>query len=218
MPGNKLPMNKSILIADDHEIVRVGIKSLITDNLTVKKIDEASSEPEIIHQVKTTFYDLILLDINMPGSDFIKLMDWLKVTSPETSILVFTMHTEDVYGKHSLQAGAKGFLHKTASNSEIISAVNKVLEGKKYMNEHLRDILNQSREETTTNNPFSKLSPRELEIALLINSGVSLPDICSTLNIQYSTANTYKRRIFEKLNVYNTLSLSRLIQAFDIEG
>ncbi|HEX5153983.1 MAG TPA: response regulator transcription factor [Parafilimonas sp.] len=211
-------MNKSILIADDHEIVRVGIKTLISDNLAVKKIDEAGTQTEIIQHVKANFYDLVLLDINIPGCDFIKLMDWLKVTSPGTAVLVFTMHTEDVYGKRCMQIGAKGFLHKTASNNEIIAAINKVLEGKKYINAHLKEILGQSKKETSAGNPVSKLSARELEIALLIHKEVSLPEICTILNIQYSTANTYKRRIFEKLNVHNTLSLSRLLETCKVEG
>lgn len=144
-------------------------------------------------------------------------MEWLNVKAPATSIIVFTMYTEGVYGKRCMQLGAKGFLHKTASNSEIIAAVTQVLNGKKYLSPHLKDILNQSKEDNVINNPFFKLSSRELEIALLLNKEVSLPEICSTLNIQYSTANTYKRRIFEKLNVSNTISLSRLIQAFKIE-
>lgn len=210
--------DKSILIADDHEIVRVGIKTLIGEHLPVKRVDEAGTEMEIIQHIKTNFYDLILLDINIPGCDFIKLLDWLSITSHESAILIFTMHAEEVYGKRCMQMGAKGFLHKTASNGEIISAITSVLEGKKYINAHLKEILNQSKGESAAGNPFSKLSARELEIALLINKEVSLPEICSILNIQYSTANTYKRRIFEKLSVYNTLSLSRLIQTYKIEG
>lgn len=210
-------MTNTILIADDHSIVRAGIKALIKDHLDAKQIDEAASENDIIRQLKATSYNLVMLDINLPGSDFVKLMEWIRCTSPETRILIFTMHTAEIYGKRCLQLGANGFLNKSASNTEMINALRKVLSGGTYIDETLQQLMTTSPKENKSGNPFDKLSTRELEIALLINKGLKLPDICSILNIQYSTANTYKRRIFEKLNVYNALSLSRLMQTFKID-
>ena len=209
---------KNFLIADDHSIVRSGIKEIILKNLPVTKIDEASKEDEIVHYVKSNFYDLIVLDINMPDTDFVKLIDWLHVTSPKTNILVFSMYPEEIYGERCLQLGAKGFLHKTASNTEILSALTQVINGKKYIGATLAEKLQKRNSETEITNPFRALSSRELEIAILINKGHSLPEICTILNIQYSTANTYKRRIFEKLDINSTLTLSRLMQTFNMEG
>jgi two-component system invasion response regulator UvrY len=209
-------MNK-ILIADEHGIVRLGIKTLILENLPVSRIDEAGNENETVNLVKSSFYDLIILDINMPDSDFVKLMHWLSVTTPKTRTLVFSMYPENIYAERCLQLGAKGFLHKAASNEEIIYAMKKVLNGKVYINEAFSDILERNNDKDKIRNPFHKLSSRELEIAALINKGHSLPEICNILSIQYSTANTYKRRIFEKLTVQNALALSRLMRVFDME-
>jgi two-component system invasion response regulator UvrY len=209
-------MNK-ILIADGHGIVRLGIKTLILENFHVSKIDEAGNENETVNLVKSCVYDLIVLDINMPDSDFVKLMHWLSVTTPRTRTLIFSTYPEDIYAERCLQLGAKGFLHKAASNEEILHAIKKVLNGKIYINEAFSEILERNNDKGKIRNPFHKLSSRELEIAALINKGHSLPQICNILNIQYSTANTYKRRIFEKLTVQNTLALSRLMRVFNME-
>lgn len=209
-------MGHNVLICDDHSIVRLGIKSVIKNTLVVNYVDEASCEQEIISNIKSQYYDLIILDINIPGVDFASMMEWLKVTAPKSPILVFSTHTEDIYGRRSFQLGAKGFLPKTASNNEVAAAIKKIVEGGIYISEILEQMLSSPQELISAQTPFDKLSSRELEIALLINKGQSLPEICSTLNIQYSTANTYKRRIFEKLNVYNSLALSRLMMSFKI--
>lgn len=206
----------NILICDDHSIVRSGIKALIKENIPFQRIDEAENDAQLVHLVRSIAYDLVLLDINIPGSDFVNQMDWLKTTAPDTRVLIFTTHPEDIYGRHSLQLGAKGYLNKTASNAAIIHAITKVLEGGTYISSTLKELMIGVMDEEKDTNPFNRLSVRELEIAVLINNGLSLPQICSTLNIQYSTANTHKRRIFEKLNVYNTLSLSRLMTTFKV--
>jgi two-component system invasion response regulator UvrY len=207
----------NILLADDHGIVRSGIKALLNANIGMFKIDEAADESEVVKRVKANHYDLIMLDINLGDSDFVKLMEWLNATAPDTSILVFSMYQEEVYGLHSLQMGAKGYLRKTATDEEILLAIRTVLDGKKYINPALAEILSNHHNTNNVANPLKSLSSRELEIALLLNSGKTLPEICTILNIQYSTANTFKRRIFEKLKLQNILSLSRLMQTFNVQ-
>ncbi|HVY73946.1 MAG TPA: response regulator transcription factor [Puia sp.] len=207
---------KKLLLADDHAIVRSGIRALIRQNFEVSAIEEAENEDEIVKCTRANTYDLILLDISLPGTDFARLMHWIGLASPKSRILIFTMHTEEIYGIRCLQLGAKGFLHKSASNEEIVTAISRVMEGKKYISSRLAELLSDAYGETATVNPFDNLSPRELEIVAHLNNGKSLPEICDILKIQYSTANTHKRRIFEKLNVHNVLSLSRLMQSFDV--
>ncbi len=211
-------MPYSILIADDHSIIRSGIRSLIKTSLGITKIDEAANEREIAEKVKGRSYKLIFLDINMPGSDFVSMMSWLRTTTPETHILVFTTYPEDIYGKRALQLGARGFLRKTATNEEILRAFKTVLSDKIYINDELQGLLAGAGDADKQANPFDRLSARELEIALLIHKGRSLPEICQLLNIQYSTANAYKGKIFEKLEVHNAVTLSRLIKTFRVEG
>jgi two-component system invasion response regulator UvrY len=207
----------NILLADDHSIVRAGIKALIKEKFGMYKVDEATNENEVVEAVKNTNYDLVVLDINMGDSDFGKLMEWMRTIAPDTNILVFTAHPEEIYGPRSLSLGAKGYLRKTATDAEIVSAIRTVLGGKKYINSILADILSQNLGNKQITNPFQNLSSREMEIALLLNTGKSLSEICTILNIQYSTANTYKRRIFEKLNVNSVVALCRLLQSFNIQ-
>ncbi|HVY73526.1 MAG TPA: response regulator transcription factor [Puia sp.] len=207
----------SFLIADDHSIVRSGIKALVRNHFETDKIDEASNERDITAKIRSGSYQIVLLDINMPGSDFVSMMDWLKNTVPDLSILIFTTYPEEIYAKQCLKLGARGYLNKTAPNEEIILAIRKVLDGGIYLSNEIKQSLPLTEEKKDTVNPFDKLSARELEVALLVNKGHSLPDICSLLNIQYSTANTFKRRVFEKLGVQNAVSLSHLMKTFKIE-
>lgn len=207
---------KKILLADDHSIVRSGVRSLIEDNFLETQVDEAETEDEIVKHLKATDYDLVVLDINIPNTDFTRLMNWISVAAPGVKVLVFSMHPEDIYGNRCLQMGAKGYLHKTATNAEILTAIRRILDGKKYISQHLAELMSDSGQEKKKQNPFNNLSARELEMIKHLNDGKSLPEICIILKIQYSTANTFKRRIFEKLQVDSVLSLSRLMKSFEM--
>ncbi|KIC95680.1 response regulator [Flavihumibacter solisilvae] len=206
---------KSILLADDHGIVRSGIRLLLTDHFRFGRIDEASAEEEIAQCVKRWNYDLMMLDINMPNTDFPGLMHWLQAAAPAMRVIVFTMHSEQLFGVHALKLGAYGFLNKNASNEEIVTAIRNVLENRKYISPTLAQLIAENETGGRDLNPFSNLSPRELEIAMLLDKGHSLPEVCHLLNIQYSTGNTYKRRIFEKMGVTSILALTRLFQQYN---
>lgn len=206
----------NFLLADDHSIVRLGIKALIKEHFFVHLICEAENGSELVDLVRKHEFDLIMLDINMPDTDFLGLMHWLRATRPEAQVLIFTTHPEEIYGVRCIQLGAGGFLHKTAPDSEIIQAIQRLLENRRYISAELAELLAEKSADKKSANPFDGLSAREMEIALLMDKGISLPDICRQLNIQYSTANTYKRRIFEKLNVFNLISLTRLMRTYGV--
>lgn len=206
----------SFLLADDHSIVRFGLKNLIRDNLTFGLIHEARDVTEVTRMISHHHYDLLLLDISIPDIDFTNFIHWIGAINNGPRILIFTALPENVYGLRCLQLGAHGFLHKSASNPELVNAMARILEGKKYISPSLSEQLLQGNAERVTSNPFQLLSSREMEIVLLLNTGKSLPEISSQLNIQYTTANTYKRRIFEKLHVQNLVSLSRLMQTYQM--
>lgn len=207
---------KSILLADNHSVIRRGIKALIYESLPHYEIDETGSEGDLINKVKTHVYQLVLLDLALPDTDFSKLMEWILIISPSTNILIFTEQPEEIYGLRCLYLGAKGFLEKSASSEEIILAISKVLNGEKYLSAKLAGLLVENfQKPNTSENPFDRLSQREMEIATQLERGKSLTEICDILKIQYSTVNTYKRRIFEKLNVHSVLQLARLMEAFN---
>ena len=186
----------NILLAYDNTYCTFGSKSLIKDKIGNYKIDEAENEKEVINAVKGCNYDLIILDINMGDSDFIKLMDWLSLTCPDTSILIFSMHPESIYGLRCLQLGARGYLNKTASDEEIVLAIKTVLNGKKYINAALAEILSQSSNTKNTSNPFQNLSSREIEIALLLNSGKSL-----NRNLYHTEHPVFNRKYIQAQNI-----------------
>lgn len=210
---------KKILLADNHNIVRFGTKVLVNERFPGCKIDEASTEKEISRLMKHNNYDLIIIEVEIPDTDFPKLMQWIKVTSPDTNVLVFTMRPEDMYGLRCFTMGAKGFLNKNESIEELITVIHKMLNGEKYISLKLSELLLESYNRTTNHhnhtNPFDNLSQREMEMVKHLDNGKTLNEICTISKIQYSTANTYKRRIFEKLNVKTVLELSRLFHSFN---
>jgi len=208
---------KNILLADDHSIVRMGVKSLLQKGLPEYIVDEAENETEIEMQVKQKKYQLIILDIDIPQGDFVKLMHWLLTISPDVNILIFSMHEESIYGQRCLQLGARGYLHKSASDSVILNAINRVLSGKKYISPDLAELLSDNKTSDTTLNPLLKLSIREMEIVMLLNKGRTLAEICEVLKIQYSTVSTFKRRIMEKLNIKNMHSLYKFMQSYNLD-
>ena len=209
---------KNILLADDYPIVRLAVKNIIMKHLNVDRIDEADSELSIRKFVKKIRYDLIILDINMPSSDSIKTLEWLCSSFPATNILVLTMHEESFYGLRCLNMGAKGFLNKNCETSELVEGIRATLLGQTYISTTLSEIVAHAQRREKIANPFTKLSTRELEIAKFLNRGITLHNICSLLHIQYSTGNTYKRRIMEKLNVETVVSLSKLMSLYSIGG
>lgn len=211
-------MGYKFLIADDHSIVRTGIKTLLNDYFSPEVVDAAGTDNEVVKLIRTRSYDLVILDIQMPGVDFTNLIYLISTTTPETKIVVFSMYGEEIYGKRCLQLGAKGFINKSTTDHEIIQALQKVLNGGIYASPTLQEMLVSTPAQERSSNPFDRLTPRELEIAILINKGMKLPAISTTLNIQYSTANTFKRRVFEKLEVDNPVSLSNLMKAYNIES
>ena len=209
---------KNILLADDHSIVRMGVRTLLQKGLPEYIVDEAEDEKEIETRVKEKKYQLIILDIDIPQGDFVKLMHWLITVTPDTNILIFSMHEENIYGQRCLQLGARGYLHKSASDAVILAAINRVLSGKKYISPDLAELLSDKKSGDANLNPLLRLSLREMEIILLLNKGKTLAEICETLQIQYSTASTFKHRILEKLNIKNMHSLYKFMQSYNLDA
>lgn len=207
---------KKILIADDHSVVRMGMTVLLNEVLTNASIDEAWNSDSIRAAMKKELYDLVLLDINMPKTDSIELIYWITSFYPATKILVLSMNPEELYGKRYLQLGAMGYLRKTASPDQMAKAVTQVLDGKKYISPELAMILSEDAISGRSANPFDRLSPREFQIALYLLQDTAPNEIAEILKIQYTTVNTHKERIFEKLNVDSRKNLVNLARAYGI--
>lgn len=207
---------KKFLLVDDHFVVRSGVKILLADLYTSSEIHEAMNGESAIVKLKEGEYDLILLDIQMPNTDTLGLMEYIHVTYPAAKVLMFSMSAENIYAKRFMKAGAFGFVSKEAPLEEITKAITTILGGKKYISESLAQKLAEDSYSGKSGNPFNELSPREFEIVSLLLEGKTVTEISQVLNIQTSTVGTHKARLFEKLRVENILQLKELATTYNL--
>ena len=207
---------KNILIADDHSLIRSGLRMVLDGMAICTDISEAWDAKTVMATLKKKSFDLILLDIQMPSTDPVVLMHWIRSFYPNTRILIVSQNPEHIFGKRYLLLGADGFISKTAPDDEMIKAVTKVLNGDKYLSEQLSQSMLQTMISGAGANPFDQLSQREFQVVTCLVKGYAMNDICAMLQVQYSTAHTHKRRAFEKLNVEDNRDLAKLAGAFDL--
>jgi two-component system, NarL family, invasion response regulator UvrY len=208
----------SILLAEDHSIVRIGARVLIEEMLSGVVIAEAESFDEAIKKLnRESRFDLLLLDIHLPGGDSISMIGAIKMRQPDLAILIFSAYEEQVFALNYIKAGARGFLPKRSSPAEMRAAIKKVLEGGTYLSPSLQEALLAEKlyPSRNTQTPLDGLSQREREVARMLLKGASSKEIRYELNIEYSTISTHKKRIFEKLKVANVLELSQKLRALD---
>lgn len=197
-------MQSHILIVDDHAMVRRGIATTINNELPVRQVicDEAADGSEALKKAADTAYNLVILDISMPGMDGIELMSRLKEFLPGACFLVVSMHAEEQYGLIALRAGADGYITKGQVADELLIAVDRVLRGERYISRNLADLLIGGRcsaELTASKSSKNTLSKRELEIMEQLATGVLTKIIAANLGINSKTVSTYKKRIFTKM-------------------
>ena len=207
---------KKFLLVDDHIVVRSGIKGLLNELFKPSAIYEASDGETAAEILKEHNYDLIMMDIQMPKTDTLGLMEYIHIKYPEARVLIFSMSAESIYAKRFLKAGAKGFLSKDAPLDEIKKAINMVLNNRKYISETLAAVLAEESIMDKPGNPFNQLSPREFEIVSLLLSGETISEISKLLNLQVSTIGTHKARLFDKLAVSNILELKDLANSYNL--
>ncbi|MEO5944609.1 MAG: response regulator transcription factor [Ferruginibacter sp.] len=207
---------KKILLVDDHSIIRSGLKILLSKDFGEYVFEEAETGEKLISLIKTEDYDLIILDINIPGSDSFAMVEKVMQMKPDARILIFSMNAENIYAKRFLRMGVRGYIRKDEPANEIITAVGYVLSNKKYISKTLSEVFSWERFDRATDNPFEKLSPKQSEIVRFLIQGKTITDICSLLKLHSSTISTQKNRIFEKLNVANLVDLYALAKVHPI--
>ncbi len=207
---------KKFLLVDDHVVVRSGIKILLSEIYSPAEVHEAMNGDSAVEKLKEHVYDLIMLDIQMPKTDTVGLMEYIHITYPSAKVLMFSMSAESIYAKRFMKAGAYGFISKEAPLEEITRAINIILNGKKYISETLAENLAEDSFSGKSGNPFNELSPREFEIVSLLLEGKTVTEISQSLNIQTSTVGTHKARLFEKLGVDNILKLKELATTYNL--
>lgn len=199
---------KRFIIADDHSIVRRGIREIIQDAYPEARIEEAGDAETLLHLVSQQPPDLVITDLSMPGRSGLDAIHQIRQMHPRLPVIVLSMYPEDQYAVRALKSGASGYLNKETAPDELVNAVRQVLQGKKYITgavaEKLYGLLN-----TGSQPPYQLLSDREFEVFKQIAGGKSISQIAEQLSLSATTISTYRARILEKLDLKTNADLTR---------
>lgn len=198
-----------ILIADDHALVRKGLRQLLAEALPQVEFGEASNAQEALDLVWGNHWNVLLLDITMPGRSGLDLLKQLKQDRPELPVLVLSAHPEEDYALRVLKAGAAGFLNKDAAVEELLAAIRKVAAGGKYVSPSVGETLAESVETLAPHPRHEDLSDREFEVFRLLASGKAVSEIAAQLSLSVKTISTYRTRLLQKLHVKGNAELIR---------
>lgn len=199
-----------VLIVDDHEILRAGIKMLLENVHDLLIVGEAGSGEQAIVLARETNPDVVLMDVKMPGMGGLEATRRLARHQPNIRVIALTSCTEEPFPSRLIQAGAQGYLTKGCGVEEMILAIQKVHKGEKYISPEIAQLLALKNISDESESPFEKLSERELQVMLMITAGQKVQDISDKLCLSPKTVNSYRYRLFEKLKVNNDVELTHL--------
>lgn len=196
-----------ILVADDHAIVREGLKQVLSTAIGMEVTGEASTGPEVLEKLRLYDYDVAVLDMSMPGISGIDLIRRIRSVRPEVHILVFSMHKEDQFAVRALKAGASGYLTKGSAPELLVSAVQRVAAGGKHISRALAEKLVLELDPFEEKPLHERLSDREFQVLRMLASGQSIAEIADQLTLSANTISTHKHRLMRKLGVDNNAEL-----------
>jgi DNA-binding NarL/FixJ family response regulator len=202
----------AILLADDHAIVRRGLVELLRDAFPSARFGEARSAPEAVAQGRTGEWDLVILDISLPGRSGIDALKDLKAARPTLPVLMLSMHPEEQFAIRALRAGAAGYLTKESAPDELVSAVKKILRGGRYVSASLAERLAAEIGSRSGAAPHESLSDREFEVLRGIASGLTLTAIGEKLSVSVQTVSTYRTRLLEKMGMTTNAELAEYVR------
>jgi DNA-binding NarL/FixJ family response regulator len=197
-----------ILVADDHSVVREGIKQILAGQEDMVVEDEAANGQEVLGKVAKKEFDLILLDISMPGRSGLEILEELKAVHPRLPVLILSMHPEEQYAVRMLRAGAAGYLTKASAPQELILAIQKVSRGGKYVTVSLAEKLAFELDAGAEKPLHERLSNREYQVMLMLASGHSVTEVAEELCLSAKTISTYRSRILEKMDMKKNAELT----------
>ena len=198
-----------ILIADDHAIVRHGLKQIINESGEMRVVAEADSGSAALRKLRETECDAVLLDISMPDMSGIDVLKQIHAEKPHLPILILSIYPEDQYAMRLIKAGAAGYMTKESAPSEVVQALLRVAGGKKYISPAVAEILANEIGADEERLPHQTLSDREYQIFLLLASAQTVSEIAETLSLSVKTVSTYRGRILEKMHLSNNAELMR---------
>jgi DNA-binding NarL/FixJ family response regulator len=198
----------NIIIADDHSVVRRGIKQILADEADMQVNGEAANADDLMKMLDEQEWDLLILDITMPGKSGLDALIDIKQIKPELKILILSMHPEEEIALRALKSGADGYLNKESVPGELIRAIKKVLSGGKYISSALAEAIIFSNTSDANREPHEELSEREFQVLCLIASGLSLTEIAEKFSLSVKTISTYRSRILEKMDLKSNVELT----------
>jgi DNA-binding NarL/FixJ family response regulator len=198
-----------VLIVDDHQIVREGLKQILSETTDIKVLAEGEKGYDALKQMETNQFDVVVLDISLPDENGLEILKKIKSRSTSTAVLILSIYSEEQYAIRALRAGAAGYLSKESASDELIEAIRKISRGRKYIPPRLAEKLAFELEFDTTRKPHEKLSDREFQVLCLLASGKTVTDISQELFLSDKTVSTYRTRILQKMNMKNNAQLIR---------
>lgn len=198
----------NIFIVDDHSIVREGLKQILMNEYGNIYFEEASNAKEVFNKIHNKKWNIIIMDINMPGRDGLEVLEQLKSENITAPVLILSMHPEGHMAIRAFKSGAHGYLTKESAGAELVNAVNKILNGKKYITDTVAEELTCQFEKPDNKRNHELLSNREYQTTLLIASGNSVTQIAQKLSLSIPTISTYRARILEKMGMKNNAELA----------
>jgi DNA-binding NarL/FixJ family response regulator len=197
-----------ILIADDHQIVRAGLKTLLSEYKEFTVAGEAGSGAETVKMVRESEWDLLLLDITMPDMNGVDTLQQIKRNKPDLPVLILSMHPEDQYAINLLRAGANGYVCKECAPEQLIGAIRTVIAGRRYVSPTLGDQLAGDLSGDTQKAPHTELSEREFQVFCKLAAGQAVSEIANELFLSVKTVSTYRSRILEKMGMKTNANLT----------
>jgi len=198
----------NILIADDHSIVRKGLKQILAEEFSDANIAEVGNGSELVRKAREKKWDIVISDLSMPGRSGLEALKQLKEEFAKLPVLILSMHPEDQYAIRVLKAGASGYLSKDSASEELVNAVRMILGGRKYISPTVAEKLAENLGQDSTKAIHETLSDREYEVLKLIAKGKTVSDISEILSLSLTTISTYRTRILTKMNLHNNAELT----------
>jgi two-component system, NarL family, invasion response regulator UvrY len=198
-----------ILIADDHSVVRKGLRQILLDEFPTARIEEVPDAEELIKKVMAEKWDVVVSDLSMPGRSGLDALQQIKLSHPQLPVLILSIHPEEQYALRALKSGASGYLSKDTAPDELVKAVQKVLLGKKYISQSIAEKLADNFSSDAALYPHESLSDREFDVMKLLANGKSVSEIAEMLSLSVTTVSTYRARVMVKMNLKSNSDLTK---------
>lgn len=199
---------RRILIADDHTVVRKGLKQILQDAFPSALIEEVADAEDLLKRILKEEWDVVITDISMPGRSGLDVLQQIRQSHPKLPILILSMHPEDQYAIRVLKAGASGYLNKDSAPEELVKAIDRVMLGKKYITPSIAEKLATALDQDAEKFTHEYLSDREFEVLKLLAAGKSVSEIAARISLSATTISTYRARIMTKMNLKTNADLT----------